>query len=209
MIHSYLYSSGRGTIERVTKSRNLVQIKFSFILILVNILLWVKFFIAGFVLDEFSSLFDWISLYSIVFLLLFSLMCFLSLLDGYGWGLAAKLTSIVAITFSIASLVYVYNISSSDSFNTSGTKVIDAKVMSKGTWSKRGSLVLATSDDVLTYNSVLNSTEVLVGDSIVSVSEGELVRTYTDLLGLKTERRMKGLFLNKSLQEEGTSYEKQ
>lgn len=200
MIHSYLYSSGRGTIERVTKSRNLVQIKFSFILILVNILLWVKFFIAGFTLDEFSSLFDWISLYSIVLLLLFSLMCFLSLLDGYGWSLGAKLTSIVAITFSIASLVYVYNISSSDSFTTSETKVIDAKVMSKGTWSKRGSLVLATSDDVLTYNSVLNSTEVSIGDTVVSVSEGELVRTYTDLLGLKTERRMRGLFLNKSSQ---------
>ena len=197
MVHPYLYLSSSWKIEKVTKKNNSVQIKLSLVFILVNLFLWIKFLCTGFVLDEFSNLVDWISLVLIVISCLYSLFCPLFLLDGYGWSLSAKLTSILAIVFGIVSLVYVFNIHSSNNFSSISTQIVNAKVMSKGTWSKKGSLVLASSEDVLTYNSVLNSTEVSVGDTVVSVSEGELVRTYTDLLGLKTERHLSGFILNK------------
>lgn len=197
MVYLPLYMSGSWKIGKVTKEKNSVQIKLSSSLILVNIVLWLKFFYTGFVLDEFSNPFDWISLFLLVISSLYSLFCPLLLLEGYDWSLIARITSILAIILGIASLVYALNVSSSDNFISSIAQEVNAKVVSKGTWSKKGSLVLASSDDVFTYNNVLNSTEVLVGDEIVSVSEGELVRTYTDLLGLKTERRLSGFIFNK------------
>ena len=197
MVYLPLYMSGSWKTEKVTKEKNSVQIKLSSALILVNVVLWLKFFYTGFVLDEFSNLLDWISLFLLVISSLYSLFCPLLLLEGYDWSLIARFTSILAILLGITSLVYAFNISSSDNFISSITQEVNAKVVSKGTWSKKGSLVLASSDDVFTYNNVLNSTEVLVGDEIVSVSEGELVRTYTDLLGLKTERRLSGFIFNK------------
>lgn len=197
MVYLPLYMSGSWKTEKVTKKKNSVQIKLSFAFILVNVVLWLKFFYTGFVLDEFSNLLDWISIFLLVISSLYSLFCPLLLLEGYDWSLIARFTSILAILLGITSLVYALNVSSSDNFISSSTQEVNAKVVSKGTWSKKGSLVLASSDDVFTYNNVLNSTEVLVGDEIVSVSEGELVRTYTDLLGLKTERRLSGFIFNK------------
>lgn len=197
MVYLPLYMSGSWKTEKVTKEKNSVQIKLSSAFILVNVVLWLKFFYTGFVLDEFSNLLDWISLFLLVISSLYSLFCPLLLLEGYDWSLIARFTSILAILLGITSLVYALNVSSSDNFISSSTQEVNAKVVSKGTWSKKGSLVLASSYDVFTYNNVLNSTEVLVGDEIVSVSEGELVRTYTDLLGLKTERRLSGFIFNK------------
>ena len=197
MVYLPLYMSGSWKTEKVTKEKNSVQIKLSSAFILVNVVLWLKFFYTGFVLDEFSNLFDWISLFLIVISSLYSLFCPLLLLEGYDWSLIARFTSILAILLGITSLVYALNVSSSDNFISSSTHEVNAKVVSKGTWSKKGSLVLASSDDVFTYSNVLNSTEVLVGDEIVSVSEGELIRTYTDLLGLKTERRLSGFIFSK------------
>lgn len=197
MVYLPLYMSGSWKTEKVTKEKNSVQIKLSSAFILVNVFLWLKFFYTGFVLDEFSNLLDWISLFLLVISSLYSLFCPLLLLEGYDWSLIARFTSILAILLGITSLVYALNVSSSDNFISSSTQEVNAKVVSKGTWSKKGSLVLASSYDVFTYNNVLNSTEVLVGDEIVSVSEGELVRTYTDLLGLKTERRLSGFIFNK------------
>ena len=197
MVYLPLYMSGSWKTEKVTKEKNSVQIKLSSAFILVNVVLWLKFFYTGFVLDEFSNLFDWISLFLIVISSLYSLFCPLLLFEGYDWSLIARFTSILAILLGITSLVYALNVSSSDNFISSSTQEVNAKVVSKGTWSKKGSLVLASSDDVFTYNNVLNSTEVLVGNEIVSVSEGELIRTYTDLLGLKTERRLSGFIFSK------------
>lgn len=197
MVYLPLYMSGSWKTEKVTKEKNSVQIKLSSAFILVNVVLWLKFFYTGFVLDEFSNLLDWISLFLLVISSLYSLFCPLLLLEGYDWSLIARFTSILAILLGITSLVYALNVSSSDNFISSSTQEVNAKVVSKGTWSKKGSLVLASSYDVFTYNNVLNSIEVLVGDEIVSVSEGELVRTYTDLLGLKTERRLSGFIFNK------------
>ena len=197
MVYLPLYMSGSWKTEKVTKEKNSVQIKLSSAFILVNVVLWLKFFYTGFVLDEFSNLFDWISLFLIVISSLYSLFCPLLLVEGYDWSLIARFTSILAILLGITSLVYALNVSSSDNFISSSTQEVNAKVVSKGTWSKKGSLVLASSDDVFTYSNVLNSTEVLVGDEIVSVSEGEVIRTYTDLLGLKTERRLSGFIFSK------------
>lgn len=197
MVYLPLYMSGSWKTEKVTKEKNSVQIKLSSAFILVNVVLWLKFFYTGFVLDEFSNLLDWISLFLLVISSLYSLFCPLLLLEGYDWSLIARFTSILAILLGITSLVYALNVSSSDNFISSSTQEVNAKVVSKGTWSKKGSLVLASSYDVFTYNNVLNSTEVLVGDEIVSMSEGELVRTYTDLLGLKTERHLSGFIFNK------------
>lgn len=197
MVYLPLYMSGSWKTEKVTKKKNSVQIKLSSALILVNVVLWLKFLYTGFVLDEFYNLLDWISLFLLVISSLYSLFCPLLLLEGYDWSLIARFTSILAILLGITSLVYAFNISSSDNFISSSTQEVNAKVVSKGTWSKKGSLVLASSDNVFTYSNVLNSAEVLVGDEIVSVSKGELVRTYTDLLGLKTERRLIGFIFNK------------
>ena len=202
-------SSSSWKVEKATKEQIEVVTKLSSAFILVNIVLWVKFLSTGFVLDEFSSTLDWISLILLVLTSLYSFFCPMMLLGGYDWSLMAKFTSVTAIIIGISSLIYVFNVGSTDYFNSDNTQVLDAKVVSEGTWSKKGSFVLSTEEDVLTYENVLNLTDIAVGDTITSVSEGELVRTYTDLLGLKTERRMKGLFLNKSLQEKGKSYEKQ
>lgn len=202
-------SSSSWKVEKATKEQIEVITKLSSAFILVNIILWVKFLSTGFVLDEFSSTLDWISLILLVITSLYSFFCPMMLLDGYDWSLMAKFTSVTAIIIGISSLIYVFNVGSTDYFNSDNTQVLDAKVVSKGTWSKKGSFVLSTEDDVLTYENVLNSTDITIGNTVTSVSEGELVRTYTDLLGLKTERRRKGLFLNKSLLEKGTSYEKQ
>ena len=205
-----VYRSSSGwKVEKATKEQIEVLTKLSSAFILVNIFLWVKFLYTGFVLDEFSSTLDWISLILLVITSLYSFFCPIMLLDGYDWSLMAKFTSVTAILLGISSLIYVFNVGSTDYFSSNNTQVVNAKVLSKGTWSKKGSFVLSTEKDVLTYENVLNLTDIAIGDTITSVSEGELVRTYTDLLGLKTERRMKGLFLNKSLQEKGTSYEKQ
>ena len=202
-------SSSSWKVEKATKEQIEVITKLSSAFILVNIVLWVKFLSTGFVLDEFSSTLDWISLILLVITSLYSFFCPMMLLDGYDWSLMAKFTSVTSIIIGISSLIYVFNVGSTDYFNSDNTQVLDAKVVSKGTWSKKGSFVLSTEDDVLTYENVLNSTDITIGNTVTSISEGELVRTYTDLLGLKTERRRKGLFLNKSLQEGGTSYEKQ
>lgn len=193
-------SSSSWKVEKATKEQIEVITKLSSAFILVNIVLWVKFLSTGFVLDEFSSTLDWISLILLVITSLYSFFCPMMLLDGYDWSLMAKFTSVTSIIIGISSLIYVFNVGSTDYFNSDNTQVLDAKVVSKGTWSKKGSFVLSTEDDVLTYENVLNSTDITIGNTVTSISEGELVRTYTDLLGLKTERRMKGLFLNKSLQ---------
>ena len=197
MVHPSLYMSSGWKTEKVTKDKNSVQIKLSLAFIVVNVLLWVKFFYTGFILDEFSSPLDWISLVFIVISCLYSLLCPLFLLEGYNWSFSAKLTSILAVVFGITSLVYVFNVHSSDNFSVNSTQVINAKVVSKGTWSKKSSFVLVSSEDVLTYDKVLNLTEVSVGDAVISVSKGELVRTYTDFLGLKIGKHKTGVILNK------------
>lgn len=188
-------------VEKATKEQSKVLTRFSSAFILVNIVLWVKFLSTGFVLDEFSSTLDWISLILLVITSLYSFFCPLMLLDGYDWSLMAKFTSVIAIILSISSLIYVFNVGSIDYFNSDNTQLVDAKVVSKGTWSKKGSFVLSFEDDVFTYKNVLNLTDIAVGDTITSVSEGELVRTYTDLFGLKTERTKRGLIFTKSLKE--------
>lgn len=187
-------SSSSWKVEKATKEQIEVITKLSSAFILVNIVLWVKFLSTGFVLDEFSSTLDWISLILLVITSLYSFFCPMMLLDGYDWSLMAKFTSVTSIIIGISSLIYVFNVGSTDYFNSDNTQVLDAKVVSKGTWSKKGSFVLSTEDDVLTYENVLNSTDITIGNTVTSISEGELVRTYTDLLGLKTERRMKGFF---------------
>lgn len=194
-----VYRSSSGwKVEKATKEQSKVLAKLSSAFILVNIVVWIKFLFTGFVLDEFSSTLDWISLILLVITSLYSFFCPMMLLDGYDWSFMAKFTSVTVIILSISSLIYVFNVGSVDYFSSNNTQVVNAKVVSKGTWFKKGSFVLSSEDDVLTYENVLNSTNIAVGDTITSVSEGELVRTYTDLFGLKTERTRKGLILTKS-----------
>ena len=201
MFIPYSLGSSSWSVKRATKEAKKTMFWLSTSFLVIQALVILKFFYMGFALDELSSISDLIALPFIVISFLYSIFCPLALSGGYYWGLGVKFTSIVATMLGIISSIYALNISSYDNIKEFSKEDVTATVVSKGTWSKVGSFVLSSEDDVLTYDYVINFHNVRVGDKITSVSEAELVRTYTDLFGLSTQRKVKGVVLERKSSE--------
>ena len=201
MFIPYSLGSSGWSVKKATKEAKKTMFWLSTSFLVIQALVILKFFYMGFALDELSSISDLIALHFIVISFLYSIFCPLALLGGYDWGLGVKFTSIVATMLGIISSIYALNISSYDNIKEFSKEDVTATVVSKGTWAKVGSFVLSSEDDVLTYDYVINFHNVRVGDKITSVSEAELVRTYTDLFGLSTQRKVKGVVLERRSSE--------
>ena len=186
MFIPYSLGSSSWSVKKATKEAKKTMFWFSTSFLVIQALVILKFFYMGFALDELSSISDLIALPFIVISFLYSIFCPLALSEGYDWGLGVKFTSIVATTLGIISAIYALNISSYDNIKEFSKEEVTAAVVSKGTWSKVGSFVLSSEDDVLTYD---------------YISKAELVRTYTDLFGLSTQRRVKGVVLGRKSSE--------
>ena len=196
MFYSYnAFNSGGSYIEEVSTKLNRTSFALSSSVILVYTLMWVKFYYSGFALDEFSSIYDLITMGFLFISCVYSFLSPLLFLDYYGWGVSVKFTSLIVTLMGVISLTYVLNIENHDNISNFSSQNITATVVSKGTWSKKSSLVLSTEEDVLTYDNVLNYRDIEVGYHVTSVSESELTRTYTDLFGHDTKRHLKGVML--------------
>ena len=136
--------------------------------------------------------YDFVALAIIGVSCIHSILGCLVFLSSYGWSRLGKVLLFVVTALSIFSVIYVSNIDRVETFEASNTNNISAKIVSKGTWSKRDSFVLVSGTDVLTYKGVFNFTDFGINDKVKSVSTGKLVITYRDLFNNTKVRTYKG-----------------
>lgn len=193
MLYIYLSGGHSSTAEKLSKEEQAFENKLSFSIISAHVLLWSYILINGIIVGgNYMSGYDFVALAIIGVSCIHSILGCLVFLSSYGWSRLGKVLLFVVTALSIFSVIYVSNIDRVETFEASNTNNISAKIVSKGTWSKRDSFVLVSGDKVLTYKEVVNFTDFENGDKVKSVSSGKLVITYKDLFGFTKVRTYKG-----------------
>lgn len=178
--------------EKLSKKKQSFLNKCSVLVILAQVLLWVNIVVNGVEVKDYLSTLDAISLWVVLLSCVYSTFAYIVLFSSYGWSRVDKLLLFTVAFLSVFSAIYVYNVDKSETFDTSKTENVSAKILAKDAEGKLGSFVLVSGDKVLTYKEVVNFKDFENGDKVKSVSTGKLVVTYKDLFGFTKVRTYKG-----------------
>lgn len=193
MLYIYLSKGHSSKADKLSKEEQAFENKLSFSIISAHVLLWSYILINGIIVGgNYMSGYDFVALAIIGVSCIHSILGCLVFLSSYGWSRLGKVLLFVVTALSIFSVIYVYNVDKSETFDASKTENVSAKILAKDTEGKLGSFVLVSGDKVLTYKEVVNFKDFENGDKVKSVSTGKLVVTYKDLFGFTKVRTYKG-----------------